>query len=241
MDLPFKSDSYGQMYYEFFEGSRNSSEAILFLHGYPADQGTRNRDLAAPVAKETGLDVYIIHYPGLGNSPGQFTFSGSLEASTRFFAFLVNTKKYNTVHLFGHSWGGFIALNIAKLNMQVGTVTVASPFLRIPVGQDLENLVDVVFNETKQYLKHTNTTEIINDLQRISLVDNFESNVDFLNFNDRTLNLLQAIEDEETPVVIAREFKLKVKKISYKEIHTTHSFENSRSDVSRFIIDSLKR
>lgn len=177
MDLPFQSGIHNQIYFEYFEGHSNSSEVILFLHGYPADQGTRNRDIAVPVAKETRIDVFIIHYPGLGNSPGQFAFSNSLQASQQFYEFLVNSKKHTKVHLFGHSWGGFVALNLAKTNASAGTVTVASPFLRIPKGHDLETLTNVVFNETKQYLTHTNTSEVLNDLEAISKKANFDINV----------------------------------------------------------------
>ncbi|MGZ3770341.1 MAG: alpha/beta fold hydrolase [Bdellovibrio sp.] len=241
MDSPFHTGIQNQIYYEHFRGRSNSSEAILFLHGYPADQGTRNRDLAAPVEIETGADVYIIHYPGLGNSPGQFTFSRSLQASQVFYDFLVNTGRYTTVHLFGHSWGGFIALNLVKEKAHVGTVTVASPFLRIPKDQELETLVNAVFDETKKYLTHTNTLEIQNDLNAISTWTNFETNVDFLNATGKSINLIQAIEDDETPVEIAREFRSALKNINYKEIHTNHSFENSRDEVSKFIVSSIKK
>jgi hypothetical protein len=59
--------------------------------------------------------------------------------------------------------------------------------------------------------------------------------------NIKYIYLLQAIEDDETPVEIAREFQSQLKLILYKEIHTNHSFDKPRAEISKFIINSLRR
>lgn len=232
-------DMFNGAYYESFSQSVRAKEAILFLHGYPANQSDKNRGIAEAITRQTNIDSFIIHYPGLGNSPGQFSFKKSIQISNEFYDFLVK-KGYEKVHIFGHSWGGLVGLSIFSKRPQKDIqLILVSPFLVIPEGSALTGLVNVVYASTEEFLKHTSPQAVVSELQEIGTLNNFKSFQRDVMANIQRVSLFQAITDDETPVDTAREFVKPIPSLNYVELNTDHSFISARDQLIELAIKAL--
>ena len=63
----------------YAEAGPASGRPVILLHGFPADSA-KNEDLAEAMRDQLGADVFMPHQPGLGDSPGTFSFEGALRA-----------------------------------------------------------------------------------------------------------------------------------------------------------------
>lgn len=87
---------------------------VLFLHGYPGNE--RNLDLAQ-AARRAGYDAIYIDYRGNWGSGGTFSFANSLADVDSVLAWIRSPEaaaKYHfdtrRIAIFGHSFGGWLAL-----------------------------------------------------------------------------------------------------------------------------------
>lgn len=87
---------------------------VLFLHGYPGNE--RNLDLAQ-AARRAGYDAVFIDYRGNWGSGGTFSFANSLADVDSVLAWIRSPEaaaKYHfdtrRIAIFGHSFGGWLAL-----------------------------------------------------------------------------------------------------------------------------------
>lgn len=240
MGLSFESFYFEQeTYVEAFRGEIKSTEAVLVLHGYPADQGNKNQDIAEWISTFLKKNCYIMHYPGLGLSKGQFSFKYSIEIS-KLFLHHVQKLGYKKIHLIGHSWGGFVSLCLLdSLKSVDANVVLVSPFLKIPTGRKLDDLVKQIYEETSAFLKHTSIDEMFLELTDISKSENFELFQKKIIKSKYAISIIQALNDLETPPSIAREFVSKLPALEYQEINTDHSFTTERSLLKEFILKKL--
>jgi uncharacterized protein len=86
---------------------------VVLLHGFPGNE--KNLDLAQ-VIRRAGWDVVYFDYRGSWGSPGDFSFTHSIEDTQSAVAYLreaANAKKLRSdpayIVLIGHSMGGFLA------------------------------------------------------------------------------------------------------------------------------------
>jgi uncharacterized protein len=86
---------------------------VVLLHGFPGNE--KNLDLAQAIRRD-GWDVVYFDYRGSWGSPGEFSFTHSIEDTQSAIAYLrdaVNAKKLRSdpsyIVLIGHSMGGFLA------------------------------------------------------------------------------------------------------------------------------------
>ncbi len=231
---------HGDTYYESFVGKNPSKEAVVFLHGYPADQGNKNRDLAEAVSTQLGKDAFLLHYPGLGLSKGKFTFSETLR-TTREFLSWVKAKNYQSLHIVGHSWGGFLALNLLNEIGHTGKIVLLSPFVNLPEGSDLSTLVNLVYSDTKQYLGHSTIIEVVSELTKMRIGNSIDDFIVRIDKAPNQVTIIQALNDPETPEKYSRYLISKAtKKISYTELDTDHSFTQNRTTALALIINTLR-
>jgi pimeloyl-ACP methyl ester carboxylesterase len=86
---------------------------VILLHGFPGNE--KNLDLAQAIRRD-GWDVVYFNYRGSWGSPGDFSFTHSIEDTQAAIAYLrdsANAKKLQAdpgyIALVGHSMGGFMA------------------------------------------------------------------------------------------------------------------------------------
>jgi pimeloyl-ACP methyl ester carboxylesterase len=86
---------------------------VLLLHGFPGNE--KNLDLAQAIRRD-GWDVVYFDYRGSWGSPGDFSFTHSIEDTQAAIAYMrdpANAKKLRSdpkdIVLIGHSMGGFMA------------------------------------------------------------------------------------------------------------------------------------
>jgi uncharacterized protein len=87
---------------------------VILLHGFPGNE--KNLDLAQTI-RRAGWDVLYFDYRGSWGSPGDFSFTHSIEDTQSAIAYVrdpANAKKLRAdptdIVLIGHSMGGFMAL-----------------------------------------------------------------------------------------------------------------------------------
>ena len=103
---------------------------VLLLHGFPGNE--KNLDLAQAIRRD-GWDVVYFDYRGSWGSPGDFSFTHSIEDTQSAIAYLrdpANAKKLRAdpsyIVLIGHSMGGFMARHVAAQDPSIKAVGLIS-------------------------------------------------------------------------------------------------------------------
>jgi pimeloyl-ACP methyl ester carboxylesterase len=103
---------------------------VILLHGFPGNE--KNLDLAQTI-RRAGWDVLYFDYRGSWGSPGDFSFTHSIEDTQSAIAFLrdpANAKKLRAdpayIVLIGHSMGGFMARYTAAQDPAIKAVGLIS-------------------------------------------------------------------------------------------------------------------
>jgi pimeloyl-ACP methyl ester carboxylesterase len=103
---------------------------VLLLHGFPGNE--KNLDLAQAI-RRAGWDVVYFDYRGSWGSPGDFSFTHSIEDTQSAIAYLrdpANAKKLHSdpanIVLIGHSMGGFLARYVAAQDPAIKAVGLIS-------------------------------------------------------------------------------------------------------------------
>ena len=103
---------------------------VILLHGFPGNE--KNLDLAQTI-RRAGWDVLYFDYRGSWGSPGDFSFTHSIEDTQSAIAYMrdpANAKKLRAdpgyIVLIGHSMGGFMALQAAAQDPAIRAVATIS-------------------------------------------------------------------------------------------------------------------
>ena len=103
---------------------------VLLLHGFPGNE--KNLDLAQAIRRD-GWDVVYFDYRGSWGSPGDFSFTHSIEDTQAAIAYLrdpANAKKLRSdpayIVLVGHSMGGFMARYVGAQDPAIKAVGLIS-------------------------------------------------------------------------------------------------------------------
>ncbi len=103
---------------------------VILLHGFPGNE--KNLDLAQAIRRD-GWDVVYFNYRGSWGSPGDFSFTHSIEDTQSAIAYLrdsANAKKLRAapgyIVLIGHSMGGFMARYVGAQDPAIKAVGLIS-------------------------------------------------------------------------------------------------------------------
>lgn len=225
------------IFVEKFEGDASKATAILFLHGYPANIGSKNRDIAKAVCEAFSIPTFLLHYSGLGKSLGSFQFSKSLDDVENIISYLSDLG-FSKIHLVGHSWGGFLSIKLIEKLSKNSKITLFSPYLFFPEGHEFKLLVKSIYENTKEFLLPMTEEDAFDDLCKMHIL--FDDLTEYLKEKKVNLTIIQALSDDETPVEYSRSLKNKLSnQINYFEIDTDHSFTKNRNELIQLIIKSL--
>jgi len=113
---------------------------VLLLHGFPGNE--KNLDLAQAIRRD-GWDVVYFDYRGSWGSPGDFSFTHSIEDTQAAIAYMrdpANAKKLRSnpkdIVLIGHSMGGFMARYVGAKDPAIQGVGLISA---ADMGVDIAN------------------------------------------------------------------------------------------------------
>jgi uncharacterized protein len=103
---------------------------VILLHGFPGNE--KNLDLAQTI-RRAGWDVLYFDYRGSWGSPGDFSFTHSIEDTQSAIAYLrdpANAKKLRAdptdIVLIGHSMGGFMARYVGANDPAIKAIALIS-------------------------------------------------------------------------------------------------------------------
>ena len=102
---------------------------VVFLHGFPGNE--KNLDLAQSL-RRAGFNVLYFHYRGAWGSEGEFGLHNGAEDAAAAVAMIRNNSQTyradpNKVSVFGHSFGGFMALYTGATNKDIRCTVAAAP------------------------------------------------------------------------------------------------------------------
>ena len=121
---------FGRLLLPDFFDKESRCPVVLMLHGHPG--GDKNLDIAEAL-RANGYAVAVISYRGVWGSHGDYLLSHNIEDVIATVAYLrQNAAEFRLdpekVFLFGHSMGGFSALNAMARGLQVSGVVLMAPY-----------------------------------------------------------------------------------------------------------------
>ncbi len=111
-------------------GGAGPHPAVVLFHGFPGNE--QNLDLAQAI-RRAGFTVLTLHYRGSWGSPGQFSFTHSLEDADTVVAWMrdpANVAKFHLdprrIFVAGHSMGGMMAASAAAHDPKIAGLVMIS-------------------------------------------------------------------------------------------------------------------
>jgi len=223
-------------------GPSSDSEALItvFLHGFPALHSKQNREIAEVAANSLERETHLLFYAGLGFAPGEFRFQKCLTDVAGYFSELIEKRPKLRIDVVGHSWGGYLALQMAnRFPSQIRRMVLMSPLLMFSaINLGVETLQD--YARDNSMLTFGDPDELALDfvetgrsIPPAELIGRVSEAIEIL--------FLQARNDEITPTRIALnmidDFK---RRPTFEIVDTDHSFVVDRPRLSQRIAAFLK-
>lgn len=128
---------------------------VMLLHGFPGNE--RNLDVAQGL-RRAGMDVLYFDYRGTWGSAGTFSFGNGLEDVAAVLEWVrapAQVERYGfdpgRVRLFGHSYGGWLALHTAARDPAVRCVATLAAWNLGYTGRDLGDHPETVEQRASYY------------------------------------------------------------------------------------------
>ena len=121
---------FGRVYLPAFYDDDSRCPLVMMLHGRPG--GDKNLDIAR-VLQENGFAVAVFSYRGVWGSHGDYSLSHNIEDTIAVAGYLrENAATYridpDRFYLFGHSMGGFSAMNAMAAGLKVSGAVLLAPY-----------------------------------------------------------------------------------------------------------------
>lgn len=210
---------------------QNSRDGVFIFHGFPS-QKNRNKDLAYFLSQNIKASVFVHHYEGIGESLGKFYFENSLITAKKYVEHIKKEFNLNRIHFLGHSWGGFVSLNLLSLFADdLASMVLYSPFTEIPEGKGIDELADNLMKEYPHLFFHRNHTDVVAEFKKIQERYNYKESLAHVQ-GQRPVLILQAKNDQLTPESRTRAvLPLLGTQVNYHELSIDHSFTEKREQT----------
>lgn len=205
----------------------------IFFHGFPAELGTKNSDIAGAVASNIKAASAIMHYSGLGLSKGTFSFDGSIREAEAVMDYL-KTRGAQRFRIFGHSWGGLVALNIlASRKYNIDGVFLVSPLTTLP---DRESVKTILCDTEAEFPKFKGLVEQwLEEIDRLRPLSD-PASFNFLPQMQASGMVVQAKDDDVVPSAMTKNFMQKLgPTFEYHEVLQDHSFSDRETLIKQFL------
>jgi pimeloyl-ACP methyl ester carboxylesterase len=113
----------------WIDSGKRDGRVVLYLHGNDGNVGTCLRDIVP--LRELGYSILLIDYRGYGQSAGAFPSEPSVyEDAEAAWNYLVYERHVDTarLHIYGHSLGGAVAIELALRHPEAAGLIVESSF-----------------------------------------------------------------------------------------------------------------
>lgn len=233
-------------YVKVFPGHlKRNEEVIIFFHGFPGEKNNgspleKNQDLAQKLCEDTGLDVYLPHYNGLGkNSENEFSFTDSIIDSLSICHEI--SKKYHQLIIVGHSWGGQVALNCYKtFSNKISKMLLMSPLIIIPANEVFSESIKELLPELPI---NSRNKSIEKYLEEIDLIRNIHS-VGKLKDHDSTPVRIIIIQASNDSTILPKSNENYATEnsplIEFETFETDHGFIQNRREFYHSLLEHLK-
>lgn len=214
---------------------------FVFLHGYPGVRSKQNRDVAEVLAERFRREAHVLLYSGLTQAPGEFSFRNCMD-DVRSYLDSILTHEANPIDLVGHSWGGFLALNvISEYRKFIRRVALMSPLLQFPppsptIDDRLRRYFEEMAKENSA-LRLGNTEDRLKEFIEVGQAHPTDELIAKIPEEIPVL-FLQAEKDDVTPTSVARAKQNLFKgPIQFELVATDHSFLTGRDDLARRLVE----
>lgn len=226
------------------EGVR--TPVLIMLHGHPGHD--RNLDLMFAL-KRTGIAVAFFSYRGVWGSHGDYCFTHLMEDTKAVYEHLcAHAEEWRLdmkhCYLFGHSMGGFTALNSVANGLPVRGVIVMAPCDLSYMYENNKDDFQLLMNDKeKGYFTLSDEMSMENDVEKnyeawrfITLADQVPKTV--------PIHFIGGNQDDLTPpgthILPMYERMLERGAIaSYTEFDDGHSFYMNRVSLIRLVFDKI--
>ncbi len=203
----------------------DSYKAVLLLHGFPG-WGNKNFDVAERLAL-VGYHCFLPHYVGLGHSSGVFTFEESLNSITRLIDNIQNRLGFSQISCVGHSWGGFVALNIADRITQ--KLLWLSPLVILPEKEKLQMIIADLFAAHPVDCAAYSPTTLYDTFKSLAATVDYPKVVKHL--SNIEVRIIHGLRDTVLPIDLSKRVATEIEGADFLAIDDDHSFTINRRDL----------
>lgn len=220
---------------------QNASDGLFIFHGFPS-QKNRNKDLAHFLSQTTKASVFVHHYEGIGESLGKFYFEKSLTTAMTYVEHIRKKFSLKRIHFLGHSWGGFVSLNLLPIFItELGSLVLFSPFTQIPDGKGIDELAENLMKDYPHMFFHRTHSDVSAEFKSIQNNLPYVPSLSKLRWQKPTL-VLQAKHDPLTPEEKTKAvLPLLGLNAHYEELSIDHSFTEKREQTFELVLNFYKR
>ena len=228
----FKTINNKKIYFHNFENIDANKKSLLFIPGAGLDY----RYVRALKFDNTIFNPpLVIDFPGHGKSEGKGL--DSIEAYSQFMMDALEDWNFNDLHIFGHSMGGLIGLDLLnKLKISINTFVMISSIYPIRVADSLLDAAKSANSMSADFIIKYGVHKRLIGMKNV-----FPEDKDMLMFDDLTAcnnyhNDLSAIRNSQVPITIINGDKDKLinKKHEMEFLNVTCAKKIEMKDVGHF-------
>jgi hypothetical protein len=213
------------------------SEIVIFVPGFPGEAYPRDKDevrvvdIVSKVLMSQGKLFEVISYPGIIDNQ-RFSFE-----RTKAYTFEVIEKRLSqgySVSVVGQSLGGLIAL-LASQKYQIKKLLLITPFLIIPDGPDLLNIISYYSSEFPKLIPTESISimsqQIIKFKEELNLINNISSSCE-------KVAIVACSNDEVVPLNLIKEYFNNlyfVKNADILVLDNDHDFSLGKQELEKWL------